>query len=113
MVHEADRPIFELRQYQIFPGQLARWVEYMDSVIIPFLRSTGMTVVGSWCVRETNSYVWIRRFENESDRARLTALQKESGIWVNDIRPVINEMLDREAGLLVTDMEASPLSTIR
>lgn len=113
MRQEVDRPIFELRQYQIFPGQLDRWVEWMDTTIIPFLESLGMVVVGSWAVRETNSYIWIRRFENDRDRERLTTLQYENETWVNEMRPTINEMLDREAGLVITEMEASPLSAIR
>ena len=78
MFDEADTPIFELRQYQIFPGQLDRWVEWMDTIAIPFLESIGMTIVGSWSVYETNSYIWIRRFESESDRKRLTELQYEN-----------------------------------
>ena len=113
MVEEVERPIFELRQYQIFPGQLDRWVEWMDTAAFPLLRSMGMTIVGSWCVRETNSYVWIRRFESESERTRLKAIQNENETWVNEMRPIINEMLDREAGMVITDMEASPLSLIR
>lgn len=113
MAQEGDRPIFELRQYQIFPGQLDRWVEWMDTTAIPFLGTMGMTIVGSWSVRETNSYIWIRRFESETDRQRLTALQYENETWVNEMRPTINEMLDREAGLVITEMEASPLSAIR
>ena len=75
MVQEVDRPIFELRQYQIFPGRLDRWVEWMDTAAIPFLTSMGMKIVGSWYVRETNSYIWIRQFENESERKCLTGLQ--------------------------------------
>ena len=113
MFDEADTPIFELRQYQIFPGQLDRWVEWMDTIAIPFLESIGMTIVGSWSVYETNSYIWIRRFESESDRKRLTELQYENETWTNEMRPTINEMLDREAGLVVTEMKASPLSAIR
>ena len=113
MVDDVDRPIFELRQYQIFPGQLDRWVEWMDTTAIPFLESLGMTIVGSWSVHETNSYIWIRRFENESDRKRLTDLQYENETWTKVMRPTINEMLDRDAGLVITEMEPSPLSAIR
>ncbi len=113
MVDEVDRPIFELRQYRIFPGQLDRWVEWMDTTAIPFLESIGMTVVGSWSVSETNSYIWIRRFESESEQKRLTALQYENETGVKEMRPIINEMLDREAGLVITEMEASPVSAIR
>ena len=65
----------------------------MDTTAIPFLESIGMTVVGSWSVSETNSYIWIRRFENERDRKRLTALQYENETWVNEMRPTINECL--------------------
>lgn len=113
MTDQRDQPVFELRQYQIFPGQLDRWVEWMDTIAIPFLESLGMTIIGSWSVSETNLYVWIRRFDNEAERQRLTTLQYENEIWVTEMRPMINEMLDRDAGLVITEMHATPMSSVR
>ncbi|MGB1252062.1 MAG: NIPSNAP family protein [Candidatus Promineifilaceae bacterium] len=113
MTQEQNRPIFELRQYEIKAGQLDRWVDWMDTILIPFQRSVGMVVIGSWSVRETNHYIWIRRFESESERKRLYAAVYESNFWKNTALPIVGEMLDREVGRTITDMVASPLSIIR
>lgn len=113
MNQEQNQPVFELRQYDIFEGQLDRWVEYMDSTIIPFQRSLGFVVVGSWYSREKNQYIWIRRFESEAERERLYKVAYEHEFWLNDALPVVLEMLSRDSGRTITDMHASPLSILR
>ena len=63
---------FELRQYRTRPGMRKRWVEMMESEIIPFQVSKGMVIVGSFIGEEEDDlYVWIRRFDSEQDRERL------------------------------------------
>ena len=113
MSQDSNQPFFELRQYQIKEGQLDNWVEYMDNTLIPFQRSCGMVIVGSWYIRETNKYVWIRRFENEADKERLYKAAYENDYWLNEARPHVGTMVDREAGLDIQEMVASPLSVIR
>ena len=113
MTEEQNQPFFELRQYPLKEGQLDRWVEFMDKTLIPFQRSCGMVIVGSWYVREANQYVWIRRFENEADRQELYKAAYENDTWLNVLKPEVNEMIDREAGLVVTNMTPSALSVIR
>lgn len=113
MSQEKSEPIFELRQYQIFEGQMDRWVEFMDTVLIPFQRSKGMVVVGSWHVPETNQYVWIRRFDSELDRKRLYKAAYENDFWLNEAKAIVGEMVNREAGLDIKDMHPSPLSILR
>ena len=105
--------IFELRQYEIKEGQLDRWVNWMDEVLIPFQRSCGMTVIGSWFVRETSHYIWIRRFESEEQRKAQYAAAYENDFWKNECLPIVAEMLDREKGRTITDMAAAPLSILR
>ena len=59
---------FELRQYRILPGKRDEWVRFMDEVIIPFQVAKGMTIVGAFVAEEDpDLYVWIRRFEDESE----------------------------------------------
>ena len=113
MSQDENKPIFELRQYPILEGQMDRWVEWMDTVLIPYQQSKGMVIVGSWYVRETNQYVWIRRFESEDDRKRLYAAVYETDYWLNEGRPEVGTMVDREKGLVVSDMHPSALSMIR
>lgn len=107
------QPIFELRQYQIKEGQLDRWVEWMDTVLIPFQRSCGMVIIGNWFERETEQYIWIRRFENEEDRKRQYALAYENDWWKNEALPIVAEMLNRDSGRTITDMSPSRLSILR
>jgi hypothetical protein len=104
---------FELRQYRIKGGQRERWVKLMEEEIIPFQVSKGMVVVGSFVGQEEEDlYVWIRRFEDEEERERLYDDVYESDYWKNEIRPQIDEMLDRET-MNVTRIEATPKSVIQ
>ena len=105
--------IFELRQYRIKGGQREKWVKLMEEEIIPFQISKGMAVIGSFVGEEEEDlYVWIRRFENEEERERLYKEVYESDYWQNEIRPQVDEMLDRET-MQVTRLEATPKSVIQ
>jgi len=104
---------FELRQYRIKPGERDRWVRLMEEKIIPFQISKGMVVIGSFVGQEeTDLYVWIRRFDDEEERERLYREVYQSDYWQNEIRPQVDEMLDRER-IQVTRLEATSKSVIR
>ena len=104
---------FELRQYRIMPGQRERWVKLMEEKIIPFQISKGMVVVGSFVgQQEEDLYVWIRRFEGEEERERLYKEVYESDFWKNEIKPQVDEMLDRSK-IQITRLEATPKSVIQ
>lgn len=90
--------LFELRQYQCHPGQREKFVELMESQIIPFQIAQGMSIVGSFVAEEDpNLYVWIRRFDDEEARVALYQAVYESDHWKNDIAPQIPDLLDRES----------------
>lgn len=89
---------YELRQYKILPGQMDRWIAYMEEIIIPFQVSKGMVVTGSFRHQSDDSvYIWTRRFENEDQCRELYTSVYESDTWKNDIAPSILEMMDRSA----------------
>jgi hypothetical protein len=89
--------LFELRQYRTLPGQRESWVKFMEEVIIPFQVSQGMVIAGSFVAeQDPDLYVWIRRFEDESDRERLYRAVYDSDRWKNEIAPRVPEMIDRE-----------------
>ena len=89
---------WELRQYEIRPGKMDEWLEFMQDVIIPFQVKQGMVIVGSFRGEEDDSvYVWIRRFESEADRERLYKAVYESDFWKNDVSPKVGELINREA----------------
>ncbi|MGI8554150.1 MAG: NIPSNAP family protein [Dehalococcoidia bacterium] len=104
---------FELRQYRMRPGQNENWVRFMEEEIIPFQVSKGMVIVGSFVGQEEEDlYVWIRRFDDESERERLYKAVYESDHWKNTIAPKIPEMMDREK-MKVTRIEPTSRSMIR
>ncbi len=104
---------FELRQYRMQPGKEAAWGKFMEEEIIPFQRSKGMVIVGSFTSpEETDLFVWIRRFESEEDRERLYEAVYQTDYWQNDIGPRVAEMIFRDK-IVVTRLEPTPLSIIR
>jgi hypothetical protein len=91
-------PFYELRQYQILPGKMAQWIEFMEKEIIPFQVSKGMVITGSFRHETDESiYVWTRRFENEQQRVELYAAVYESSHWKDDIAPRVSGLIDRSA----------------
>ncbi len=104
---------YELRQYQVKPGQMDRWVKCMEEEIIPFQISRGMVIAGSFRGESDDGvYVWMRRFEDEAERERLYEAVYQSDYWKNEIAPRIPEMLDRE-GMKVTRIVATPKSVLQ
>jgi len=104
---------FELRQYRTRPGQRENWVRFMEDVIVPFQVSKGMVVVGSWTgEQEDDPFVWMRRFDSESERERLYKEVYESDHWKTNVAPRIPEMLDRER-MVITRLEPTARSVIQ
>jgi hypothetical protein len=104
---------FELRQYHIRPGQQEKWVKCMEEEIIPFQVKMGMVILGSFVGEEDeNTYVWIRRFENEQERKRLYDAVYQSDYWKNEISPKVPTLIDREQ-IKVTRLVATPHSVIQ
>ena len=104
---------FELREYRTKPGQRETWAKFMDEVIIPFQISKGMVVVGSFVGEaEEDLYIWIRRFDSESERERLYKEVYESDHWQNELSPQVAEMIDRSK-IVVKRISPTPKSVIR
>lgn len=105
--------LFELRQYRTKPGQREKWAKFMDEVIIPYQISKGMVIVASYVGEaEEDLYVWIRRFDNETERERLYKEVYENDYWQNEISPQVGEMIDRSR-TVVTRLTPTPKSVIR
>jgi hypothetical protein len=85
----------------------------MEEKIIPFQVSKGVVVLGSFVGQEEEDlYVWIRRFASEEERERLYKEIYESDFWKNEIKPQVDEMLDRSR-IQVIRLEATPKSVIQ
>ena len=85
---------YEIRRYQARPGRRQEWVRYMEDVVIPFQQSGGMDVNASFIDEEDpDGYIWIRRFEDEAQRAALYAAVYESDRWKQEIAPAVTDLL--------------------
>ncbi len=105
--------LYELRQYKIKSGKMRQWVKLAEEQIIPFQVSCGMVVPGSFtAVKDSRLFVWLRRFKNEADRARLYKKVYESDHWKNVLTPRIDALLDRSA-IVVTQMVPTPRSVLQ
>ena len=49
---------WELRQYEIRPGKMDKWLEIMEDVIIPFPVKQGMVIAGSFRGEE-DDFVYV------------------------------------------------------
>ena len=105
--------LWELRQYHIRDGKKDECVSLMENEIIPFQVSKGMVILGSFTGEEDeNIYIWMRRFENESERERLYKEVYDSDYWKDEIGPKIPELMDREK-INVTRLDPTPLSPMQ
>lgn len=103
---------FELREYRIAPGRRDEFATLMDEVIVPFQRSKGMDVVGTFISLEDDDlYVWIRRFESEAQRLALYDAVYGDVRWTEEIKPAMKDMLLREA-IRVRRLAATPKSPL-
>lgn len=92
---------YELRHYQTRPGRRDEWVRYMENVVIPFQTSMGMSVTASFIDEENpDGYIWIRRFEDETQRRELYDAVYSSGRWLNEISPIVKELLIPEKSVV-------------
>ena len=72
-----------------------------------------MVILGSFTGEEDeNIYIWMRRFENESERERLYKEVYDSDYWKDEIGPKIPELMDREK-INVTRLDPTPLSPMQ
>jgi len=91
----AETAFLELRRYQVRPRRRTEWVQYMDTVVIPFQQAHGMTVLGSFVdADDEDGYIWIRRFDNEGQREAQYAAVYDSERWQNEIAPAVHQFID-------------------
>ena len=104
---------FELRQYKVLPGMMDGWVKMMDEEIIPLQVAQGMVIAGSYRGETDDSvYVWVRRFNDEAERAAQYKAVYESAQWKTAIAPRVPEYLDRSS-IVVTRLLATPRSPVQ
>lgn len=101
---------FELREYRIRDGRRNEFVQLMDEIIIPFQRSKGMVIVGSFVsLEEDDLYIWLRQFESEDQRKILYDAVYGDPYWKNEIKTSMGDMLIREK-MKVRLLRTTPMS---
>jgi hypothetical protein len=104
---------YELRQYHVRPGRMDEWVKIMEEEIIPFQVAKGMVICRSFRGETDDSaYVWIRRFDSESQREALYKAVYETDHWKTKIAPRVPECLGREK-MVITQIVPTPRSTMQ
>ena len=104
---------YELRHYRVLPGKMDEWVRCMEEVIIPFQVARGMVICGSFRgENDDQTYIWLRRFDSEEQRAQLYAAVYESDEWKSAIAPQVGELIERST-IEVTRLVATSKSVLR
>lgn len=98
--------VVEIRRYIAHPGKRAELAKYMDRVVIPFVQARGVEVTASLLDQtDENAYIWIRSFQDESDRERKYEAIYQNPEWVETIAPVVSGLMDFDRAVITT---ASP-----
>jgi NIPSNAP len=85
---------YEIRSYLTKPGRRDEWVRFMEEVVIPYQLSKGMTITASFVDDENpDHYVWLRRFNDESEREALYAATHDNQRWTGEIFPRVADLL--------------------
>jgi NIPSNAP len=104
---------FELREYHCQPGKRAEWVSLMEAEIIPYQISKGMVVTAAFVgEQDEDTYIWIRRFTSEEERAALYKAVYENDYWQKEVSPRVGNLLDRTK-TKITRLIATPKSVMQ
>lgn len=94
-------PIFEVRTYPVFEGAMEEWVAFMEDRIVPFISSKGMKVDAMFRgVDDPNTFIWIRRFEDEAHRQELYKAVYETEDWQQNYKPTVRRLVDVENAVI-------------
>jgi hypothetical protein len=100
--HEESRVITELRRYLIKPERMDAWREFFEEATRESLRH-GIRVEYAGVDAETNTFVWLRSFDDESDRVARKAAFYGSDWWLDHESSAMDHVLAYE----VTFLEAT------
>jgi hypothetical protein len=104
--------IYELRQYWAKPGQRDALVELMEQRILPMQAAGGVRVVASFVdAEDPDAYTWIRSWESDEERERVSSVVYGSAEWTDDLLPAVRELMDRERTVvsMLTPTTTSPI----
>jgi hypothetical protein len=95
--------------FQVEKGMVIHGSFVMDSSD-QFALENGERVMNS--EEKGNTYVWIRRFENQEEKIKLYKDVYESKEWLENIAPTVAKLVDRNS-ILVQNLSSTPLSVMK
>lgn len=110
---DASESFYEIRRYRAHPGRRDELVQLMDDLILPFMVEHGVQVTASFTdADDPNAYVWIRRFDNESDRLARYEAVYEHLEWITVLGPKVLALMDDSAAVVTRAVptSSSPLT---
>lgn len=104
--------LFEIRQYQVYPGKMDDWIAFMETRVAPFMTARGMVIPAMFRGKDDdNLHIWIRRFDNEAHREELYKAVYESEDWQTNYKPTVRQLVDVEKTIVhrMVGTEHSPI----
>ena len=79
--------IVEIRRYQIVPGKRDEFIAFFDAEVAPAMRAAGMNIMGRYAsLEDDTTFVFLRSFADEAERAAQTEAFYGSPAWLDDIK---------------------------
>jgi hypothetical protein len=57
---------FQLREYDVKPGELSAFIEEWRAKIVPLRKQFGFKVIGAWSSQKDNKFVWVLGWDGPS-----------------------------------------------
>ncbi len=104
--------VIEVRIYTIHEGKRDEFVTLYDEVLLPAQREYGLDVLGQFVsLDDDQTFVWLRRFENEEERQRKWDEFYGSDLWKNELGPRANPLMKDSSRVIA--VEPTPGSAIQ
>jgi hypothetical protein len=69
---------YQVRVYEVKPGEMAEWLDEWRREIVPLRAKHGFNVVGAWADGEQNTFVSVMSYDGEGGYAAANAAYYES-----------------------------------
>ena len=107
---EAAEGIIEIRMYKIKPGMRDRFVRFFEEKTLAPQAAVGMRILGQFrSLMDDDTFVWIRAFASEEERAQHTAAFYGGELWKETLGPEAISMLASTEVVLVEPTQRSPM----
>ena len=107
---DAAPGIIEIRMYKIKPRMRDRFVRFFEEKTLEPQAAVGMRILGQFrSLMDDDTFVWIRAFASEEERAQHTAAFYGGELWKETLGPEALSMLASTEVVLVEPTQRSPM----